>query len=165
MSVQHAETSRQRLNRTAYIFLNLTARSLESDIEVICHHDHLTEAHFRILWVLCRESDSSGRLMGDIADGLINRASDVTRLVDKLEQRGLVCRSRSPQDGRKILVKATPRGRKVFEKIAKKISDVHVDQWTSLTVAEQQQLVALLGKVLRARETSSTHESWLLQRP
>ena len=158
------ESTAERLNRSSYIFLNLTSSVLSTDIEHLCSEEGLTEAHFRILWVLCRESSEEGRAMGEIADGLINRAADVTRLVDKMEKVGLVIREKAPEDGRRIVARATPHGRKVFMRLSNKIQNVHVSQWVSLTQNEQRQLVQLLNKVLRSRASTSTEESWLLRK-
>ena len=153
---------RDRVNRDAYIYLNLTAASLASDIERICRSESLTEAHFRVLWVLCRESDSKGRAMGDIADGLINRAADLTRLVDKLEALSLVARSRPDHDKRSVVVRATAKGRRVFDRLHEQVRHVHVEQWSGLTQPEQRQLVGLLAKVLHTRARDEVKNSWLM---
>lgn len=164
MATKKPESAQDRLNRDSYIFLNLTLTSLSGDIERLCREEDLTEAHFRVLWVLCRESGPAGRPMGEIADGLVNRAADLTRLVDKMETLGLVSRTRAPEDRRRIVARATAHGRKVFERLAERIRNLHVEQWSELTVAEQRQLVALLDKVLRAREVSTINDSWLLRK-
>ncbi len=101
--------------------------------------------------------------MGEIADGLINRAADLTRLVDKLEKMGLVVRERSPDDRRRIVARATSLGSKTFSRLSHKIRSLHVDQWDALTQAEQRQLIQLLDKVLTTR-TSFAEESWLLRK-
>lgn len=163
MAATKPEQAQDRLNREAYIFLNLTSASLAGDIERLCREEDLTEAHFRVLWVLCRETGADGRPMGEIADGLINRAADLTRLMDKMENLGLVRRVRVPDDRRRVVAKATPKGKKVFERLASRIRSLHVEQWSELTASEQRQLVALLDKVLRAREVSRADESWLLR--
>lgn len=156
------ESSIDRLNRRSYMHMNLTAGILGRDVERICEKQNLTEAHFRVLWVLCRESTAEGRAMGDIADGLINRAADLTRLVDKLEKLSLVVRTRPAHDKRSVVVRATPKGRRVFERLHQDIREVHVDQWAGLTQVEQRQLVKLLGKVLDTRAHDEVTNSWLM---
>lgn len=156
------ESSSDRFNRRTYIHMNLAAGILGRDVERICETENLTEAHFRVLWVLCRESTPAGRAMGDIADGLINRAADLTRLVDKLETSSLVVRSRPEHDKRSVVVRVTPKGRRVFERLHERIRDVHDEQWAGLTQNEQRQLVDLLGKVLRTRAQDAVRNSWLM---
>src|SRR5205814_9816399 len=43
-----------------------------------------------------------------LAERLVSRAPDITRLLDKLEQRGLVVRGRKPGARRSVLVGITP---------------------------------------------------------
>jgi len=159
-----AESKSDQLHRATYIFLNLAATSLSIDIENICTSEGLTEAHFRVLWVLYHEADSQGLPMGDIADGLINRAADLTRLVDKLEKLRYVSRVRAVEDKRRIIAKMTPSGRRIFEHLARQIQQIHTEQFASLTQTEQKQLVALMKKVLLARVPEEQHTSWLMGR-
>ena len=156
------ESKTDRLNRRSYIHTNLTAGILGREVEKICDKENLTEAHFRVLWVLCRESTPTGRAMGDIADGLINRAADLTRLVDKLDKLSLVVRSRPKHDKRSVVVRVTPKGRRVFERLHEQIRHLHVEQWSGLTQTEQRQLVALLAKVLRTQAHDEVSNSWLM---
>lgn len=136
------------LNRDAYIFLSVLSTRFGADIERICAQHELTEAHYRVLWVLCLSDSKEPLLMGDIVDGVINKASDVTRLVDKLERLKFVARSSSPVDKRRVLVKATAAGRKVFTQITTAIKAVHYEQWKGLTSSELATLVELLNKAM-----------------
>ena len=163
MATKTSETTRDRLNRDLYIYLNLTSSVLGADIERLCQKVELTEAHFRVLWVLCRMTGPQGRQMGEVADGLINRAADVTRLMDKLETLGMVSRERASDDRRRVMVSATTHGKKVFEKLAAGIRHLHDEQWSELTMSEQRQLIALLKKVLMSRTPVKMEASWLLQ--
>jgi DNA-binding MarR family transcriptional regulator len=164
MAVEKAESARDRLNRTSYIFLNIASGLLASDIDRLCQKENLTEAHFRILWVLCRESENEGRPMGEIADGLINKAADLTRLVDKLEKLGLVERFRPDEDRRRVHACVTKKGRRVFSQLISDIQDLHIKQWSGLSTTEQRQLVSLLDKVIRTNELSGAENSWILRK-
>lgn len=136
------------LNRDVYIFLNLVATRLSSDVERLCREENLTEAHYRILWVLCLADAADGMTMGDIVDGLVNKASDVTRLVDKLEHQGLVKRSPSKDDRRRMIVKLTPAGRRVFARLTPRIKNLHVAQMAGLTEKDKRSLASLLNAAL-----------------
>src|SRR5215217_1649265 len=50
-----------------------------------------------------------------LAERLVSRAPDITRLLDKLERRGLVARTRKPGDRRSVLVGITPVGLALIE--------------------------------------------------
>ena len=86
--------------------------------------------------------------IGAIADGLLNRASDITRLVDRLERSGLAERLPNPADRRSVLVRATPAGRRVFAAVTPQLQEFHRRQWSNLSTAEVDTLNQLLAKAL-----------------
>ena len=50
-----------------------------------------------------------GLACGEIASRMITRDPDVTRLLDRLEKRGLISRCRETGDRRTVMVRITPR--------------------------------------------------------
>jgi DNA-binding MarR family transcriptional regulator len=150
-SRSRAEQPIERLHRDAYIRLALLAGAHGADIEAICRTEHLTEGHYRILWVLCLSDEVDGLTMGDIVDGLVTRAADATRLVDKLVRLDLVERLADQRDRRKVIVRPTEAGHRVFLRLTDRIKAVHHQQWAGLTKAELGQLSALLHKALWGR--------------
>jgi DNA-binding MarR family transcriptional regulator len=84
-----------------------------------------------------------------LADRLISRAPDVTRMLDKLEARGLIARARSTKDRREVLVTLTEAGRQRLDRIAKPLKACHVRQLGHLPAADLHALIALL-KAARA---------------
>jgi DNA-binding MarR family transcriptional regulator len=74
---------------------------------------NLTPNQYNVLRIL-RGSDPSRVACGEIADRMISRDPDVTRLVDRLSRRGLVARVRSRQDRRVVEVAITDKGREVL---------------------------------------------------
>ena len=129
--------------------LLLANRSLEQ-LETICQAADLTHAQYVALFVLCLTpgADVDGLPIGSVADGLLNRASDTTRLVDRLERAGLAERFPNPDDRRGVLVRATEKGRHVFAEITPNIQQLHRTQWSNLSVDETVQLDRLLLKAL-----------------
>jgi DNA-binding MarR family transcriptional regulator len=73
----------------------------------------LTPNQYNVLRIL-RGSDPARVACGDIADRMIARDPDVTRLVDRLSRRGLVARVRGRQDRRVVEVAITDKGREVL---------------------------------------------------
>jgi DNA-binding MarR family transcriptional regulator len=101
------------------------------------------------LWTLCLADDADvGIPVRAVSDGLLNRASDTTRLLDRLGKAGLVERLPNPADRRGVLVRATPAGRKRFEAVTPKLQAFHATQWANLTGVEVQELHRLLAKAL-----------------
>ena len=69
----------------------------------------LTNTQYNLLRIL-RGSHPAKLACSDIAERMIDRDPDITRLVDRLETRGLVRRSRSRRDRRVIEVSITDKG-------------------------------------------------------
>lgn len=75
---------------------------------------------------------------------LVSRAPDVTRMLDKLEARGLISRTRSTADRRTVLVGITAPGVALLDEIADPLRDCHARQLGHLSEAELTSLTALL---------------------
>lgn len=61
----------------------------------------------------------SGLKMGELSNYLMVTGGNITGLTDELSREGLVSRKSSPTDRRAWLLKLTPKGKKVFEAMAK----------------------------------------------
>lgn len=140
-----------RIGREVHVNVLLLAnRSLDA-LEEICHDEGITHQQYVALWTLCLADDAdSGVPIGTVADGLLNRASDTTRLIDRLERAGLAERRPSPIDRRSVLVRATGQGRRVFAAVTPKLQEFHRRQWATLSRAEVDSLNALLAKAMWA---------------
>ena len=62
---------------------------------------------------------------GEIASRMITRDPDITRLLDRMEKRGLVARSRETKDRRMVLTRITPAGLKVLAELDAPIQEAH----------------------------------------
>jgi DNA-binding MarR family transcriptional regulator len=153
MAIAHSSTRREpkavRVGREIHVNVLLLAnRSLEQ-FEAICRTEDLTHSQYVALWTLCLADDADvGIPVSAVSDGLLNRASDTTRLLDRLEKAGLVERLPNPADRRGVLVRATPAGRERFEAVTPKLQQFHATQWANLTHAEIHELHRLLAKTL-----------------
>ena len=79
-----------------------------------------------------------------LADRLISRAPDITRMIDRLEDRGLVRRERQTGDRRVVKVGITDAGLKLLADIAGPLADCHARQLGHLSAADLKKLTALL---------------------
>lgn len=75
---------------------------------------------------------------------LISRAPDMTRMLDRLEERGLVHRERRPENRRVVEVGITPSGLKLLADLAASVRDCHQRQLGHLSTRDLKQLVELL---------------------
>ncbi|MCG9910209.1 MAG: MarR family transcriptional regulator [Flavobacteriales bacterium] len=80
----------------------------------------------------------------DIAGRMIERSSNVPRILDRLENKALVSRERSPEDGRESLIGITPKGIELVENMTEAVEkNAHV---LALTDSEAWTLNELLDK-------------------
>ncbi len=81
---------------------------------------------------------------GEIADRMITREPDMTRLLDRLEKRGLVSRCRQQTDRRVVRTKITARGLDLLAPLDGAVVKMHRRQLGHLGSAKLRQLIALL---------------------
>jgi DNA-binding MarR family transcriptional regulator len=81
-----------------------------------------------------------------LATKLISRAPDITRLLDRLHDRGLVARQRPPENRRTVMVAVTDAGLTLLDELAAEVRACHDAQLGHLTAADTKTLVELLRK-------------------
>lgn len=87
-----------------------------------------------------------------LAAKLVSRAPDMTRLLDRLEERGWIARSRRPDNRRVVDVRITTEGSQLLRKLADAVKDLHERQLGHLSSDEIQHLTKLLASVRRPHE-------------
>ncbi|MEZ0265619.1 MAG: MarR family winged helix-turn-helix transcriptional regulator [Phycisphaerae bacterium] len=88
----------------------------------------------------------------ELAGRLVSRAPDITRLLDKLAERGLIDRERPAKNRRVVEVGITPAGVELLARLDADVRDTHQRQLGHLTDAEIAALVALLKKARAPHE-------------
>ena len=91
-----------------------------------------------------------------LSDRLVSRAPDVTRMLDRLEQRGLIVRTRSTEDRRLVLVNIAEAGLALLKDIAGPLRECHRKQLGHLEPAELKSLVDLLRKARAPHESADS---------
>jgi DNA-binding MarR family transcriptional regulator len=105
---------------------------------------NLSFAQYNVLRIL-RGAGKQGATCGDIAGRMVNRDPDVTRLLDRLEERGLVERARDEQDRRIVVGVITSEGLQILKALDKTVPTVHRTQLAHMTRKQLQTLVDLLA--------------------
>ena len=90
---------------------------------VFSEHD-VTHAQYNVLRIL-RGAHPGGYPRCEIIARMLERAPDVTRLIDRLEQQGLVERDRSEEDRRLSISRITDKGLALLDRIAPLMEEVH----------------------------------------
>src|SRR5512141_140154 len=106
----------------------------------------ITPTQFNVLRIL-RGAGSNGLCREDIRERLIAQVPDVTRLLDRLEQAGLVGRARDAKDRRLVTTRITEAGLKLLKEMDAPVAEAHKKQLSHLTKSELRSLIGLLEKV------------------
>lgn len=101
-------------------------RLLRGEIEVLRGAD-LTFPQYNVLRIL-RGGRPDGLSCGTISERMLSRDSDLTRLLDRLDERGLVKRVRDAKDRRIVTVHISDAGLKVLRKLDGPVERVHREQ-------------------------------------
>jgi DNA-binding MarR family transcriptional regulator len=75
-------------------------------------------------------------------------ASSITRLVDRLEKKRLIERTRSRSDRRKSILRLTARGKAVLQRAVKIAGPIAIATWKGVSEEERKTLAAIVTKVL-----------------
>ena len=80
-----------------------------------------------------------------LASRLISRAPDMTRLLDRLEERGFIARTRRESNRRIVDVSITDAGRELLDELAEPVRRCHARQLGHLTPDQLRHLIQLLS--------------------
>lgn len=123
-----------------------TASMLNDEIERVLRPAGLSPAQYNVLRIL-RGAGTPGLCRNELRDRLLTRMPDVTRLLDRMEEAGLVRRSREDADRRLVRTVLTPEGRQLVDSLDGAVEDEQESRVRHLGDEELATLIALLEKV------------------
>lgn len=130
------------LLRTADVVRRYIARVLEPY--------GITPQQFNVLRIL-RGAGPDGTPTLAIAERMIEEAPGITRLLDRLEAKGLVRRQRCPEDRRQVLCHATPAALDLLGRIDGAMDEADDTALGTLCEEDKAQLIRLLDAVRASR--------------
>ena len=142
--VDVAEQSRARIGQASLeeqVFLSLMLAAdhlLRAELEVL-RVAELTFSQYNVLRIL-RGARPDPLSCGTISQRMVTRDSDVTRLLDKLEERKLIERSRDARDRRTVTAIITDAGLQLLRKLDGPVARVHREQLKHLTPTQLETL-------------------------
>jgi DNA-binding MarR family transcriptional regulator len=127
---------------TAFLELLRTTDMLSRGLIQVLKDKDLSATQYNVLRIL--RGAPGGLPCGEIANRMITRDPDITRLLDRLEKRALIARSRETQDRRMVMARITPAGLRVLSQLDGPIDAVHRQQMGHLGRERLQALTELL---------------------
>lgn len=135
----------------AYLNLARTYAQLSGAVAEVLKPHGLSEATYNILRIL-RGVDRypvDGRRSlscGEVAERMVTRVPDVTRLMDRLQKAGLLERVRCAADRRIVRAHISPAGKQLLRKIDKHVDRAERALFPRLSPREVDKLSLLLAK-------------------
>ena len=114
--------------------------------QLIVGRGELTFQQYNVLRIL-RGAGGAGLPTLSIVERMIERTPGITRLIDRLEAKGLVARDRSANDRRQVLCRITPRGSAKLKALDPAMDQLDQDALGSLGESEVETFIRLLNKV------------------
>jgi DNA-binding MarR family transcriptional regulator len=104
--------------------LLIAAGHIRQLVDGACASADITHGQYTALRIL-RGAHPKGYRRGDIAARMVERAPDVTRLIDRLERRGLVARARVAEDRRLSMTRITRAGLDLLRRLDPHVQGIH----------------------------------------
>src|ERR1700689_1385304 len=108
---------------TAFLDLLRTTDMLSRGLIAVLKQEDLSATQYNVLRIL--RGAPQGLPCGEVANRMITRDPDVTRLLDRLEKRGLISRSRETTDRRTVMARITSEGLKVLARLDEPVQVAH----------------------------------------
>ena len=139
----------RRVEDEAFVNLLRTVDALMHGVAAALKPAGLSPAQYNVLRIL-RGAGHNGLACREIGERMITKDPDITRLLDRLEERDLISRSRDRADRRVITTRITDKGMRILKELDKPIEELHVKQLGHLGEQRLRSLVDLL-EAARAR--------------
>lgn len=139
-----AQKSFQNPHQEAIVSLMFVSQRVRAKLEILCESENITLSQFNILRILKGEYPGA-HPRSEIRKRMIDK-SDVTRLIDRLEKRGLAKRINAEKDKRHSLTVITEDGIALLERLNVKFPAEHHEILKNFNETELIALVKLLEK-------------------
>jgi len=130
----------------AFLNLLVAADYAQTQIDRICAEFDITRGQYNVLRIL-RGAGEAGHPRYEIAARMVEKAPDVTRLIDRLEKQGLVMRERSAEDKRHSITRITKKGLELLNRVEPKLDEAKHSISKKLSLPEWIALSSLCEKL------------------
>jgi DNA-binding MarR family transcriptional regulator len=133
-----------------YLSMLRTVERLSRGVAETLAGADLTPTQYNALRIL-RGAGDAGASCTEVGERMVTKDSDVTRLLDRLEARGLISRGREAADRRRVVARITDEGLRVLGGLDGPVEETHRSQLGHL--GEKQ--LATLCRLLKAARNES----------
>jgi len=129
-----------------FVALLRTSDALSQEAEQFLKTAGMTGTQYNVLRIL-RGAEPEGLPCRGIGDRMISHDPDMTRLLDRMEKRGLITRERQTDDRRVVKARITPQALSLLKTLDQPIHELHKRQFRHMPAARLKILSRLLEEV------------------
>ena len=133
----------ESLEQEAQLNIMRTSSLLTDEIEQFLKPYGVTATQYNVLRIL-RGAEPVGLCRNELRDRMLTRMPDMTRLLDRMEEVGLVARARESEDRRMVRTRITAAGLKILSDVDVAMKDEHKRRFKSLDESQLRTLIELL---------------------
>ena len=131
------------LHEEATLNVVRTSAAMTDPMEELLKPHGITMTQYNVLRIL-RGAEPVGLCRNELRDRMLTRMPDVTRLLDRMEEAGLVARARDNEDRRLVSTRITKAGRKLVDELDAPVAGLHRQRLGHLTTEQLSKLIELL---------------------
>jgi DNA-binding MarR family transcriptional regulator len=150
--VEKALTPKALLEARVFVSVIRTADAFTRGGEAVLKPAGLSGTQYNVLRIL-RGAGEGDLACREIGDRLISRDPDITRLLDRMESRGWIARSREVKDRRVVKTRITADGLRILHDLDEPVKNLHRKQLRGLSGKQLRQVLLLLEQVRAQAET------------
>jgi len=129
-----------------FIALLKLADVLGQEAERLTRTAELTGTQYNVLRIL-RGAEPEGLACRGIGERMITHDLDITRLLDRMEKRGLITCERQKDDRRVVKARITPHGLALLKPLDQPMRDLHKRQFRRIAATHLKTLYDLLEEI------------------
>lgn len=123
-----------------------TSAVLQDEIEQFLKPYGVTGTQYNVLRIL-RGSEPNGLCRNELRDRMLTRMPDVTRLLDRMEEAGLVARTRENDDRRMVRTRITAEGLELLAELDKLPPEAHSKRFQNIDPQQLRTLIDVLTTI------------------
>src|SRR3954463_11276642 len=137
------------LEQEALLSVVRTSADLMDKFELFLRPYGITGTQYNVLRIL-RGAEPGGLCRNELRDRMLTRMPDVTRLLDRMEEAGLVERTRDTEDRRMVTSRITPKAMQILATLDPLVADNEKTFFSGISREQIQTLIDVLDTVRNA---------------
>lgn len=136
----------KEIEEEAYLSILRTAAILDHSASQALKPHGVTATQYNVLRIL-RGAGADGLCRNEVGERLVTAVPDVTRLLDRMEEMGLIARKRGTEDRRFVTTTLTKKGIDLVNRLDARVGRIHAEQLGHVDKRRLKTLVDVLAEI------------------